>query len=309
MIRLFLLTVLLISAPPLAQTTTQGIVYFSFDNARTWENTSTGLPEGIFLSDIAAAGDLLFAATKRDGIFKFDLQQNKWSKVNSLPKTNDDVDVLCIYEGNVLAGTGSSGVFLSRNGGHDWIPLNKGLGDLTIRKFFVSNYRLFVGTNGGLFSFDKSANRWNLEFDQNRLQVNGITEQKGNLFIGTNKGAFVKKKNEREWTSIIATHSLHNISSDGENIYALAYSELFVSSDLGRSWRGDQSGMPKGMYTFHVVAKDGLILAAQWDGVYLKTGLSGWRKSTKGMPDKIPVTELATFQGIIVAASSQWVRF
>ena len=100
--------------------------------------------------------------------------------------------------------------------------------------------------------------------------------------------------------------SLHNISSDRRNMYALTYNELFISSDRGNSWHSDQKGMPAGMYSFQVIEKGNTVLAGQWDGVYVKTDSQGWKLSNKGLPFNFPVLELVITTDIIVAGSSQW---
>jgi hypothetical protein len=165
---------------------------------------------------------------------------------------------------------------------------------------------MYACTNGGLYFFDEMVKRWRLEYGHHSLQVNGIKELDGEIYIGTNQGAFKRKKDENEWRQIISDRSLHNISSDSRNIYALTYNELFISPDKGSSWYSDQKGMPAGMYSFQVIEKDNTVLAGQWDGVYSKTSSQGWKLSSNGLPGNFPVVELVVNGDIIVAGSSQW---
>lgn len=284
----------------------KGIVYFSFDNGRTWENRSRGLPDNIFLSDITVSNDFLGLATKKNGIFTFDFSTEKWKVVKSIPTENVEINALNFYQNKLFAGTKSSGIFISSDKGGNWADYNDGLQNMTIRKLMVIGDKFYAGTNGGLYFYDKLSKKWKLEYGHSSLQVNGINELNGEIFIGTNQGAFRKKGNE--WQQVMANRSLHNIGSDRKNIYAMTYSELFVSSDNGASWHSDQKGMPDGMYTFQVIEKDNTVLAGQWAGVYVKTASPGWTLSNKGLPFNFPVLEIAFTSDFIVAASSQWAK-
>jgi len=282
----------------------KGIVYFSFDNGKTWANRSRGLPDNIFLSDMAVGNDFLGLATKKNGIFTYDFSIEKWIVIKSIPTENDEINALYFHQNKLFAGTKNSGVFISWDKGDNWAGYNEGLQNLTIRKLLVIEDKLYAGTNGGLYVYDIVSKKWKLEYGHASLQINGIKELQGELFIGTNQGAFKKKNNE--WKQIMTNRSLHNIGSDRKNIYALTYSELFVSSDNGTTWRSDQKGMPVGMYTFQVIEKDNTVLAGQWDGVYVKTATQGWTLSNKGLPLNFPVLEIVFTTDFIVAGSSQW---
>jgi photosystem II stability/assembly factor-like uncharacterized protein len=282
----------------------KGIVYFSFDNGKTWENRSRGLPDNIFLSDLAVSNDFLGLTTKKNGIFTFDFSTQEWKAIKSIPIENDEINALYFHQKELFAGTKNSGIFISSDKGSNWAAYSKGLQNMTIRKLLVIGDKFYAGTNGGLYFYDRLSKQWKLDYGHSSLQVNGIKELNGQIFIGTNQGAFRKKNNE--WTQVMTNRSLHNISSDRKNIYAMTYSELFISSDNGTTWHSDQKGMPDGMYTFQVVEKDNTVLAGQWDGVYVKTGSQGWTLSNKGLPLNFPVLEIVFTSDFLVAGSSQW---
>jgi photosystem II stability/assembly factor-like uncharacterized protein len=285
----------------------RGIVYFSTDNGKTWENKSDGLPDGIFLSDMAVAPGLLGLSTKHQGIFLFNFVQNKWVSLATIP-TPDEINVLAFHGGKILAGTKSNGVFSSSDLGRTWMPLNHGLKNLTVRKLVYLEHSLYAGTNGGLYAFNESNQQWRPELDEPGLQVNGIRALAGDLYAGGNRGIFKKSKGKQEWKQIMPGYSLHNVGVDAKNIYALTYGkagELFRSPDKGRSWISDQTGMPP-RYTFQVIEKGNTLLAGQWDGVYVKHDKQGWVLSSQGLPKNLPVLELVITGNTIVAGSSQW---
>jgi hypothetical protein len=74
----------------------KGIVYFSTDNGQTWENTSAGLPDNIFLSDIAVAPGFLGLTTKQHGIFLFNFAKKEWSALATIP-TADEINALYFH--------------------------------------------------------------------------------------------------------------------------------------------------------------------------------------------------------------------
>jgi photosystem II stability/assembly factor-like uncharacterized protein len=293
--------------PEIATVPEKGIVYFSTDNGQTWENKSNGLPDGIFLSDIAIAPGLLGLSTKHQGIFLFNFATNAWAPLTTIP-TTDEVNALYFHGGKILAGTKSSGVFTSSDLGKTWKPLNHGLKNLTVRKLVYLEHTLYAGTNGGLYALRESSQQWVPEFEESGLQVNGIRALEGDLYAGSNRGIFKKSQEGQEWKQIMPGRSLHNLGADRKNIYALTYGqagELFLSPDKGKSWISDQTGMPP-KYTFQVIEKDNTLLAGQWDGVYVKRGQQGWVLSNQGLPKNLPVLELVVTGNTIVAGSSQW---
>lgn len=283
----------------------KGIVYFSTDNGRTWENTSAGLPDNIFLSDIATAPGFLGLSTKQHGIFLFSVAKNKWSALATIP-TVDEINALYFHQGKILVGTKNTGLFISSDLGKTWLPFSRGLKNLTIRKLTYLEQKLYAGTNGGLYVLQESTNQWTSEHEETGLQVNGMRALEGDLYAGTNRGIFKKSNGGQDWKQIMPGRSLHNLGVDRKNIYALTYSELFIFADKGASWKSDQTGMPP-KYTFQVIEKDNTLLAGQWDGVYIR-GSQGWALSNQGLPRDLPVLELVISGNTIVAGSSQWSR-
>jgi ligand-binding sensor domain-containing protein len=283
----------------------RGIVYFSKDNGASWQNRSKGLPDSIFLTDIAVSNASLGIATKRHGIFLFDSRKSEWIKTAAAPPTSNNLDALYFHRGKMFTGTQGSGVFVSEDEGKTWKQYNTGLTDLTIRKFTVIDNVLYAGTNGGLYSLNEKQDRWILEYGQSPLQVNGIIEFDNEIYIGTNQGAF-KAGNQHNWKKIMSDHALHNISAAGRSVYALAYNELFVSSDKGTTWYSAQNGMPTGKYSFQLMETGGKVLVGQWDGVYRSDSLKGWQASNNGLPESFAATEMKAFRNIIVIASSGW---
>ncbi|MCK9206397.1 MAG: hypothetical protein M0P66_04720 [Salinivirgaceae bacterium] len=287
----------------------EGIVYFSYDNGVNWENKSYGLPDkiSIGLDGIATSSTSLGIASKEYGVFLYNFKTNSWENIPTDSKIiQSNLGALFFYRANIYVGTQYGGVFTSPNQGETWTSNNQGLGNLTIRRFFEIDNILYVGTNDGIYSFNEAVNKWELEYGNSTLQVNGITELDGNILIGTNQGAFMLDKELKKWEQVFSNVVLHNISAFDNAVYAMTYNVLFSSTDKGVSWQSMQKGLPKELYTFNVIKNNKVTFAGQWDGVYRKDNLSGeWISSSNGLPKKFAVTNFKVYNGILVISCSE----
>jgi photosystem II stability/assembly factor-like uncharacterized protein len=288
---------------------TDGIIYFSYNNGLSWENKSTGLSAttSIGLGGITVSGNKLALISKDSGLYFFKTQDDKWVHIptnNQLLESN--VGALLFYKDCIYAGTQTGGVFYSKNDGKTWTTLNVGLDDLTIRKLAEIENVLYAATNSGLYSFNELLNLWELEYGNCSLQVNGITDLGGTIYIATSQGAFASPIGKKDWKSIFSEGSLHNISSDGNTLYAMVYNELFSSANKGLTWQNIQNGLPAELYTFNVIKTNNVLLAGQWDGVYKKEKHSEhWELSSNGLPEKLAISNMLVYDEIIVVSGNE----
>ena len=285
-----------------------GIVYFSFDNGVNWINSSIGLPEKtrIGLGGIATSNNTLGVATKDDGVYIYNSKAKIWENVSTDKQIIEaNIGALAIFDNTLFVGTQFKGIFCTKDNGKNWMALNKGLTNLTIRRFCEFNNVLYACKNHGFYSYKKKSDSWNLEFGQNSLQTNGATIFNGSFYLATNKGIFTQLS-DKSWINSSPQFSMHNISSDQNQIYAMTYNELLLSSTDGKNWQSFQSGLPKELYTFNVLNRNNLILAGQWDGIYKKTNNNTmWELSSNGLPPKFAVTNLKAFNDILVISTSE----
>lgn len=289
-------------APASAAAATKAQVYISADRGSSWRPAAVGLPAATSISDLASADSKLVLATKNDGIFVFDPGTGRWQATLSSPQTPSDVDAIALYGGALFAGTNGAGVWMSGDAGKTWQQRSAGLTSSTVRKLVVCGSELYAATNGGLFKLERARGRWSSVFGAEDLQVNGLATDGSRLYLGSQRGVY-RFDAASGWVLVLADKPAHNVSVANGSIYAMVYSELFVSSDRGATWQSAQAGMPAGMYTFQVQSAAGDVLAAQWDGVYRMTR-AGWQLSAKGLPDRHAVTELVAWREQVVAASS-----
>lgn len=285
-----------------------GIVYFSYDNGANWINSSNGLPEKIRigLGGIATSNQILGVATKDNGVYIYNLKNKFWDSVPTEKQIIEgNIGALAIFDSTIFVGTQFKGVFYTTDKGRNWKNLNTGLTNLTIRRFCEFDKLLYVCTNDGFYSLNKNLDNWKLEFGQNSLQTNGATFYNGSFYLATNKGIFSQQM-DKSWINSSPQFSMHNISSDKKQLYAMTYNELLLSSTDGTTWQSRQNGLPKELYTFNVLNHNNLILAGQWDGIYKRTNDNTiWKLSSNGLPKKFAVTNLKAFNGILVISTSE----
>lgn len=285
-----------------------GIVYFSYDNGMNWINSSNGLPEKIRigLGGIATSNQFLGVATKDNGVYFYNFNAKTWDNVPTDKQIIEaNIGTLAIFDNAIFVGTQFKGVFYTNDNGKNWTNLNTGLANLTIRRFCEFNKILYVCTNDGFYSLNKKLDNWKLEFGQNSLQTNGATFYNGSFYLATNKGIF-SQQTDKSWINSSPQFSMHNISSDQNQLYAMTYNELLLSSKDGKTWQSQQSGLPKELYTFNVLNHNNFILVGQWNGIYRKNnGNTMWELSSKGLPTKFAVTNLKAFNDILVISTSE----
>lgn len=129
------------------------VVFRSSDNGATWQDISSGLPNGAF--NFSYYQNQLFVSTI-NGVFKSTNSGNPW--------TDAGLGIYRIYgleiSGDTLyAGSSGSGLFRSINLGNSWQDV--GLSDKWFYDVKVFNDNIFVGTNFvGMFKTTNSAFNW-----------------------------------------------------------------------------------------------------------------------------------------------------
>ncbi len=285
-----------------------GIIYFSVDNGANWLNSSKGLPEkiSIGLGALATSNHFIGLATKDNGVYLYNFKNKVWDIVPTDKKIKEGkISTLAIIDSSFFIGTQHSGIFITSDKGKNWTNINNGLSNMTIRRFCEFDNDLYVCTNDGFYLFDKFSKSWKLEFGQNSLQTNGATLYKGSFYLATNKGIFSQLA-DKSWINSSPQFGMHNISSDNNQLYAMSYNELLLSSTDGKNWLSYQSGLPKELYTFNVLTHNDLTFAGQWDGIYKKNnGDILWEMSSNGLPKEFAVTNLKVFKDMLVIGTSE----
>lgn len=284
-----------------------GILYFSSDNGNTWKNASAGIPQkvSIGMGGLAVSANSIGIATKEYGVFMYNLKDSIWVNLPTEQQIiADNIGALNFYKNSVYVGTQLNGIYVSNDKGKTWAIRNTGLRSLTIRRFFESENKLYVCANDGFYLFDETTGIWKPEYVENLLQVNGAALFNEFIYIATNKGVY-QKNTGNGWKNVLPDHSVHNISSDNGQLYAMTYNKLLLSSKDGTHWQSLQNGLPD-LYTFNILRNNEIVFAGQWDGIYRRTNTDNkWQPSGNGLPSNFAVTNLKSFKGVLVITTSE----
>ncbi len=129
------------------------------------------------------------------------------------------------------------------------------------------------------------------------VQVNGFTELNYNIYAGVMNGAIMTNDEGLNWRYIYQPHTLHDISNDGESVYAMTLGDgLLKSKNDGMTWENVNNGLgTSNLYTFEVKNINKGLFAAQWNGIYYSNnGGKSWQLIKRGLPDSTAFTTLET---------------
>jgi photosystem II stability/assembly factor-like uncharacterized protein len=206
-------------------------LFFSFDNARTWNRTS-GVLGNIEIKAIARTERKIYLATI-DGIYSLDLElktRDKLYSVYSQKQENNDEDNND-YNSDEIKGIGlitdikidlvnshkiyfssDQGLFLSHDAGKTWSRFNlQGLLSKNIKTILLDSKtnRIFVGTDKGVFEFYQG--RWHQLYKgiiSNKINYLA-TDSLGKLWAATGEGVFVGSS--RKYNYDIDSEDIHKI--------------------------------------------------------------------------------------------------
>ncbi|MFH1655553.1 MAG: hypothetical protein ABH954_02960 [Candidatus Omnitrophota bacterium] len=188
---------------------TQEGLFFSFDNAKTWNKSSGDLGSMEITSVALSENNIYLAASQGIYALTLDLKdQNKLYAVSiqevseeSEENNNDDSDETAglsrindikIDKNKIYFGS-DKGLFSSDDFGESWKRFNlEGLLSRDIKTIILDSKtdRIFVGTNRGIFGF--SNNKWHQLYKgilTNRINYL-TTDSSSNLWAATDKGVF-----------------------------------------------------------------------------------------------------------------------
>ena len=131
---------------------TMGGIYVSEDNGDNWIKFNDGLTSTNIIS-LSTCNSYIVAGTD-SGIFILPPESPRW--IPSLGPKNNNVTCFAVSGNNIFAGTyGNSfygtvgiGIFLSKDYGSTWLPVNDSLQNLNILSMAINGDNLYAGTAG-----------------------------------------------------------------------------------------------------------------------------------------------------------------
>lgn len=160
----------------------------------------------------------------------------------------------------MYAGT-QFGVFISDDGGENWVEANNGLTNTVVHPMLVNGTRLFAGTEEGVFISDDGGNNWT-ESNQglNISKINSFILTDSGIYAGTDdQGIFFSSDNGETWSAknnglnnmSVKTMIIHNnrlfIGTNGAGV--------FYSDNEGLSWTQSNNGLLS-WFISHLTSKD-----------------------------------------------------
>lgn len=280
------------------------VLYRSSNNGEIWSPFSNGIPANATVSGFAAKANKIFAVTVADGAFVWESGSTKWEPINSGLPESINLNAIAVAENVLVTGTLKQGIFVSSDEGNTWKPSGKGLQNISVRAFIFIKDTLLAGTDKGIYVSTDKGNTWEHVFGL--MQVNGFTTLNEKIYAAAADGAIMTNNSGKTWKYIYKSHTLHDISNDGQFIYAMTLGEgLLKTNNDGLNWQNVNTGFgPVNLYTFEVKGRNRDLFAAQWHGIYYSASQGRyWSKINtghNGLPDSTAFTTLeVTDYGIL----------
>ncbi len=226
-----------------------------------------------------------------------------------------DTRAFLVSDTILYAGFEGKGVYITTNGGNNWISANTGLNNPSFVCTFANiGKTIFVGTGEGAYlstnidsgwvAVDSSlTNEWVLSFSINN---------RGDIFAGTVRGLFYSIDTGKTWIALdsefvsINTFAIITNSSFEENIFAGTDGDVFLSSNNGSTWEIINNTW-RGVVRAFAVKDNNLFVGTDGYGIFLTTnGGINWTSMNSGFSSN-SVLSLALCDTILFAGTTDGV--
>lgn len=272
------------------------VLYSSSNNGKTWSPFSNGIPGDATVSGFLAKANKIFLVTVAHGAFVWESGFAKWKPTNNGLPDSVNLNAIAAAENILVTGTLKQGIFVSSDEGNTWKPSDTDLQNISVRAFLFIHDTLLAGTDKGIYISTDKGSTWEHAFGS--MQVNGFTTLNEKIYAAAANGAVMTNNTGKTWNYIYKRHTLHDISNDGQFIYAMTLGEgLLKTNNDGLNWQNANTGFgPVNFYTFEIKNRDRDLFAAQWHGIYHSANQGRyWSKintGTNGLPDSTAFTTL-----------------
>jgi hypothetical protein len=246
----------------------------------------SGGPGGAWLSALSVSGENLYAGESiwTGGIFVSSNGGAQWRSCNVVLK-DWMVNTIASYNSYVFVGT-SEGLYRSVNSGATWEKANKGLTDTSVNCVIANAGVLFTGTyRGGVFRSTDNGDNWT-SFGLKGTIVNHLAVVDSFLFAGCHTGMVRSPLDHADWFLDDGSGLAGEISAvavTGRDLYAARMETVFVSTDLGSSWKARSSGLSSLWISALTVSGDNLYAGTQ-DGMFRSTNKGmNWIPANAGL--------------------------
>jgi photosystem II stability/assembly factor-like uncharacterized protein len=278
------------------------VIYRSNDVGKSWMPYDQGIPQAATVSALLSEDNTTYATTIHHGIYSMRYGEMRWTRLDSNLPEGIMVSSITTGDGIIIIGSYSHGIFVSRDGGRYWQPSLVSLKHTPVRSLLYDSHLVFAGTDNGVYRSTDQGNTWQQVFKG--AQANGFTRLHDRIYVALSNGALMTTDEGISWKYIYQPRSLHDISNDGTNIYAMTLGDgLLTTGNDGVTWESINHGFgATKWYTFEVKNIDRQIFAAQWHGIYeFDLRNRTWIRLKNGLPDSTAFSTLEVAQYGLIA--------
>jgi hypothetical protein len=194
---------------------------------------------------------------------------------------------------NIVAGTGSQGVWRTTNNGTAWDSINKNIADKGILGLYTNGSMTIAGTAKGVCYTYTDSNAW-------KTAVTGLTTlftraiaMKGSaVFAGTEGGGFYSASQlGAAWVQNntgLTTTTVRVLLYQGTDLLAGTTNGVYRSTNDGAQWTAQSTGLTtqSSLFIRGLAVSGSTLLAGTQGGVYVSTGPTGsWTAANIGLTD------------------------
>ncbi len=173
--------------------TNGGGIFLSTDTGKSWNAVNNGLNSDS-VNALTINGSYIYAGTNSNGVYMSSNNGNSWQAVNS-GLTNNHIWALVTNGSHIFAATGGGGkhngtgggtgggkgkggVFIIKNTGTTWTPVNTGLPQTDVRSLYIVGSTIFAGT--------EDSNVWKRPLSELTSGIQGLSTNNPGLMIYPN---------------------------------------------------------------------------------------------------------------------------
>ncbi|UCF56651.1 MAG: hypothetical protein JSW15_11355, partial [Deltaproteobacteria bacterium] len=249
-----------------------------------------------------------------DGLFKRIGNDLNWPKIDNGLVDSAVTTVSNIFDNTVYAGTESDGVFVTTNGGSNWVQMNNELIQL-VSPLYIStlavdsnnSQKVYVGTyDDGVFLTTNGGENWNAtkNTDLNDKHVQALLTYPANsevVYVGTRGGIFKTENGGQTWTekntgltdlwitsiAIDPTSYINNLVLYAGTGFQGVSGSVFKTPNGGNTWVEVSNGLPnKPVRSLAIYPFDNRVVYAGFKGegvYYTQDGGENWVQKNNGL--------------------------
>lgn len=288
-------------SPHVSNNSAIAVIYLSADGGSTWRPYANGIPTDATVIAFHVNDKSIYAIADNNKIYSTKEGLSNWLETATDLPDNIDINDITSIGDIFMIGTTTDGVFVSKNCSN-WQKPSSFVFNTPIRCLIAIHNTLLAGTDTGIYKSTDYGMTWNQVYKGG--QVNGFTELNNKIYAALVNGAAITLDTGSNWRYIYQPRTLHDISNDGESIYAMTLGAgLLKSKNDGLTWENINHGLGTyNLYTFELKQINDRVFAAQWYGIYLSNdGGKNWAIIKNGLPDSTAFTTLETFGTNLIA--------